>query len=159
MRVFFTALVAAALVLTLDGCSLIYKLPTRQGNVIDQKQIDQLQVGMTRDQVRFLMGTPVATSPFRDDRWDYVGYYRSPRGAVTDRVVSLYFSSDKLSRMEGTTPPADSAQASALDAQTLLENKKKADLDKERADVERQTGGVVTRPGPAAQDPAAMPNP
>jgi outer membrane protein assembly factor BamE (lipoprotein component of BamABCDE complex) len=89
------------LLLGLSGCSIIYKLPTRQGNVIEQDQLDKLQVGMTRDQVKFLLGTPIATSPFRVERWDYFGYYKSPRGDVSTRTVSLYFDDNKLARMDG----------------------------------------------------------
>ena len=80
---------------------IVYKLPTRQGNVIEQKQLDQLHVGMTRDQVKFLMGTPIAANPFREDRWDYFGYYKSPRGEVSRRNVTLYFDNTKLTHMEG----------------------------------------------------------
>ena len=56
---------------------------------------------MTREQVRFLLGTPVAASPFRDDRWDYTGYYKSPRGKVFSRTVTLFFAGNALARMEG----------------------------------------------------------
>lgn len=85
----------------LSGCAVVYKLPTRQGNVIDQKQFDLLKVGQTREQVKFLLGTPIATSPFRNDRWDYYGYYKDPRGKVSTRTISLFFDGDKLERMEG----------------------------------------------------------
>ena len=91
----------AVLVLALAGCSIVYRLPTRQGNVLDQKQLDQLQVGQTRDQVRFLLGTPIATSPFQVARWDYFGYYKDPRGKVSTRTVSLFFDGDKLAKMDG----------------------------------------------------------
>src|SRR5690349_678602 len=56
-RISMRKLLALCLALTLPACGLVYKLPTRQGNVIEQKQIDQLKVGMSRDQVKFLMGT------------------------------------------------------------------------------------------------------
>lgn len=89
------------LMLGLSGCAVVYKLPTRQGNVIDQKQFDRLKVGQTREQVKFLLGTPIATSPFRNDRWDYYGYYKDPRGKVSTRTISLFFDGDTLTRMEG----------------------------------------------------------
>jgi outer membrane protein assembly factor BamE len=97
MRSIFLSL----LLLGLAGCSIVYKLPTRQGNVIDQQQFDRLKVGQTREQVKFLLGTPIATSPFRSDRWDYYGYYKDPRGKVSTRTVSLFFDGDTLNRMEG----------------------------------------------------------
>lgn len=89
------------LAFALAGCSIVYRLPTRQGNVIDQAQFDKLVVGQTREQVRFLLGTPVASSPFRTDRWDYLGYYKDPRGKVSSRTISLYFEGDRLARMDG----------------------------------------------------------
>ncbi len=98
-------LAALCLCIALPACGLVYKLPTRQGNVIEQKQLDQLKTGMTRDQVRFLMGTPLAASPFREDRWDYVGYYKTPRGQLFTRNVTLYFEGDKLARTEGAEAP------------------------------------------------------
>ncbi len=116
MRILIVFLTAS-----LAGCAswfdaLAYKLPTRQGNVIEQKQLDQLKVGMTPDQVRFLLGTPLATSPFRDERWDYVGYYKSPRGQVSSRTVSLFFENGVVARMDGTTLAAgDRAKAQALE--------------------------------------------
>jgi len=107
------ALIALLVIAGLAGCSIVYRLPTRQGNVLEQKDLDQLQVGMTREQVKFLMGTPVAASPFRTDRWDYTGYYKSPRGKIYSRTVTLFFDGDKLARMDGvklaegqTTDPA-----------------------------------------------------
>ncbi len=98
MRILLLGLLA----LSLSACSLLYRLPTRQGNVIDQRDLAKLQVGMTREQVKYVMGTPVAGNPFRDDRWDYFGYYKSPRGDVTTRTVSLYFdTANHLVKMEG----------------------------------------------------------
>ncbi|MDH4458085.1 MAG: outer membrane protein assembly factor BamE [Nevskia sp.] len=101
MRLAIRSILASLLALSLSGCFIVYKLPTRQGNVIDQKQFDLLKVGQTREQVKFLLGTPIATSPFRSDRWDYFGYYKDPRGKVSTRTISLFFAGDKLDHMEG----------------------------------------------------------
>ena len=101
MRPAIRSILVSLLALSLSGCFLVYKLPTRQGNVIDQKQFDLLKVGQTREQVKFLLGTPIATSPFRNDRWDYFGYYKDPRGKVSTRTISLFFAGDKLDHMEG----------------------------------------------------------
>src|SRR3546814_2697510 len=51
--------------------------------------------------LHYLIGTPIAASAFRPNRWDYVGYYKSPRGEVTERIVSLYFADNVLARMDG----------------------------------------------------------
>ena len=97
-------LLGSALVVGLSACNIVYKLPTRQGNVLEQSKLEQIEVGMTRDQVRFLLGTPLAASPFTDERWDYLGFYRSPRGQTAQRVVSLYFDGNSLVRAEGIEP-------------------------------------------------------
>ena len=116
MRVLLLSLALCAL----TGCGIIYKLPTRQGNVIEQRDLAKLKPGMTRDQVKFVMGTPLAATPFRADRWDYVGYYKSPRGDVTQRTVSMYFDGDLLSRMEGVEPKAGDAALSNPDADAVI---------------------------------------
>lgn len=140
MRVFLIILAA----FSLSACQLIYKLPTRQGNVIEQKQLDQLKVGMTREQVKFLLGTPVAASPFESQRWDYVGYYKSPRGKVSNRVVSLYFDQNTLARMEGTEAPKQDAALDSPDVQTVIEQEKKAETEKTREESEKDRESGVT---------------
>ena len=105
------AVAASALVVGMGlfagGC--VYHLPTRQGNILEQKTINQLKVGMTRDQVRFLMGTPIADSSLRRDRWDYVAYYKSPRYEISKRVVTLEFDGDTLATIVGGDDPETAA--------------------------------------------------
>lgn len=151
MRIFLILIT----VFFLPACQLIYKLPTRQGNVIEQKQLEQLKTGMTPDQVRFLLGTPLASSPFRDDRWDYVGYYKSPRGQVASRVVSLYFDEGKLARMEGVQL-ADARNAlENPDIKTVIREEKKAATEDTRQESEegRESGIILHRPEPAGNQP------
>lgn len=147
MRVLFV--VAAAL--SLSACQIIYKLPTRQGNVIEQKQLDQLKTGMTREQVHYLMGTPVASSAFRPDRWDYVGYYRSPRGETTQRVVSIFFDGDALTRIEGLETTADTRAIDDPDVKNVLDAQKKAAKEDARAKTDQQSESVINHP--AEQQP------
>lgn len=128
----------------LGGCELIYKLDTRQGNVIEQKQLDKLELGMTREQVQFLLGTPIAASPFRQDRWDYAGYYRNHRGKVFQRTVSLYFDGEKLARMEGEKPIVGSAATELPDLNAIEEQEKKDKTEAERAAEETDSGIVIT---------------
>lgn len=129
MRILLLGLLA----LSLSACQLLYRLPTRQGNVIDQRDLAKLQVGMTRDQVKFVMGTPVAGNPFRDDRWDYFGYYKSPRGEVVTRTVSLYFDpGNRLEKMEGIEQAA-AGKADELAKPDLNFVKSEEKRDKEEA--------------------------
>ena len=83
--------VLAALALTLSaGC--VYVAPISQGNVLDQEDVDQVETGMTRGQIRFLLGTPMIDDPFRRDRWDYVYYLKIGRkDADFKRWVSIEF--------------------------------------------------------------------
>ena len=134
---------AVFLLVPLSACELVYKLPTRQGNVIDQKEIDKITLGMTRDQVRFILGTPIAASTLRDDRWDYFGYYRPPRGEAKSRTVSLFFNGDQLVRMEGEKALADAS--TAPDAKALQAEQKKAKAEDERA-KEVKEGGIIKPP-------------
>lgn len=136
------AAVLVVLALALCACELVYKLPTRQGNVIEQKELDTLQLGMSREQVQFLLGTPIAASVFRNDRWDYVGYYKNPRGKVFSRTVSLYFEGDKLARMEGQQPVASTD--AKPDLEQIEKEEKKAATEKERAQEKTDTGIIIT---------------
>lgn len=136
--------VAILLAALLGGCQLIYKLPTRQGNVLDQKDLDALQLGMSRDQVKFLLGTPVAASAFKPERWDYLGYYRNPRGKVFSRTVTLWFEGDALARMEGQGPIAkDAEDPSQPDLEKLKQDAKKAATEAERASEKTDSGVVI----------------
>lgn len=91
------ALLAAATLL--GGC--VYRPDIQQGNLLTVKDIEQVTVGMTRSQVRFLLGTPMVSDPFAPQRWDYI--YRMQYGR--DRKIDsahfiVYFEGDKVSRVE-----------------------------------------------------------
>jgi outer membrane protein assembly factor BamE len=89
-------LLAAAL---LSAC--VYKLDTQQGNLLDAEQVDAVEVGMTRSQVRFLLGTPMVADPFSLDRWDYMYYFRAGKGGATRRShVIVFFDGDTVSRID-----------------------------------------------------------
>lgn len=145
MRLILLAMISITWALGLSACQIVYKLPTRQGNVLDQRDLDKLTTGMTREQVKFLLGTPIATSPFRTDRWDYVGYYKSPHGTLTTRTVSLYFEDEQLSRMVGVKGRAGNEAVSHPDVDTVLEQERKDKSDAERESQDTETG-VVLKP-------------
>lgn len=80
-----------------------YKIDIQQGNVITQEMLTKLQPGMTRNQVRFVLGTPLLVDPFRTDRWDYI-YVMDKRGQrIEQRQLKVYFQDDKMLRYEGDT--------------------------------------------------------
>lgn len=106
---------AGALAFT-TGCSLVYKLPVNQGNIIEQDQVDQVEVGMTPDQVEFLMGTALVKSELRDTvRWDYVSYYISPRDKELQRNVTVVFSNGVVSDVIGASNESDRDQSQPVD--------------------------------------------
>lgn len=87
------------LLLLAAGC--LYRMPIQQGNVLLDEQVSQLQTGMTRPQVMFLLGTPMVPNGFNQDRWDY--YYSVHVGEedrVTRRLI-VWFKDDKVERFEG----------------------------------------------------------
>lgn len=97
----------------LAGCSLndvpfLYHVDVQQGNVLSAKSISQLQQGMTKDQVQFLLGTPALVDPFHPDRWDYV-YTNEPGGEKrVEKRLTLFFRKDKLQSATGSELPKDS---------------------------------------------------
>ena len=76
-----------------SGC--VYRASISQGNLIKEEDLAQVEVGMTRSQVRFLLGTPMIDDPFNKDRWDYIYYLKiGRRDAAFKRWVSVFFEDD-----------------------------------------------------------------
>jgi outer membrane protein assembly factor BamE len=73
----------------------------QQGNYVSQEMVAQVKPGMTREQVRFLLGTPLLTDIFHADRWDYVYWREATNGKRESRRVALFFDDGKLARIEG----------------------------------------------------------
>jgi len=101
---------AIAVALALTACSFFapYRIDIRQGNYVDEAMLAQLKPGMTRDQVRFVLGTPLVADVFHSDRWDYVYRFKAGRsGKVEQRAISVFFVNDKFNRVEGDTEPPE----------------------------------------------------
>ncbi len=98
------ALLLAAASLSLGGC--VYRLNIPQGNFLEQKTVDQVQVGMTRAQVRFLLGTPQVPDLFNNNRWEYLYLFHDGKKRSTERrEVVVHFANDKVARVELPTGP------------------------------------------------------
>tara|TARA_B110000438_G_scaffold294087_1_gene334924 strand:+ start:385 stop:669 length:285 start_codon:yes stop_codon:yes gene_type:complete len=79
----------------------VYQANVAQGNFIEDKYLDQIEVGMTKNQVRFLMGTPMIDDPFHENRWDYVYYLTIGRDkALVKKWVSVLFQDNKVSKID-----------------------------------------------------------
>lgn len=114
------AVLAAALLLV--GCTLTtYKMDIQQGNVVTQEMVSKLRPGMTRSQVKFVMGTPLVSDPFHTERWDY--FYEFIKGGKPkdQRRLTLIFDKDQLQKVlgdadaapglkDGAPPAAESAK-------------------------------------------------
>jgi outer membrane protein assembly factor BamE len=108
----------AVLGVLLGGCSVvswpgIYKIDVQQGQPITQQLVDQLYPGMTHQQVSYVMGTPLMVDPFHDGRWDYVYTFQPGGGEREQRHLSLFFTGDKLARIEGDLHPSGDPAAAA----------------------------------------------
>jgi len=97
----------SAIAISLAGCSYVpsltpHRIEIQQGNFVTQEMIGQLKPGMTKDQVRFALGTPLLVDMFHANRWDYVFVrQRANSREVEQRSISVFFEGDKLARVEG----------------------------------------------------------
>ena len=85
--------------LALTAC--VFRVDIQQGNLLKDKDVLQIEIGMTRSQVQFLLGTPMVADSFHRDRWDYAYYLRKGRSPdIARRWVVVYFENDRVSRIE-----------------------------------------------------------
>lgn len=90
----------AAVALIISGCS-IHQPPVQQGNVLDPEALAQLKPGLSKRQVKFILGDPVLADPFHAGRWDYVYWLKPKTERPTLKRLTIYFDNDVVSRMEG----------------------------------------------------------
>ena len=96
-KIILTAVLFSAMV---AGGGCVYRQTISQGNLIEQDDLDQIEVGMTRNQIRFLLGTPMVDDPFHKERWDYVYYLKIGREDATfKRWISIFFEDDLVSEI------------------------------------------------------------
>lgn len=104
-------LLVLSIALITSGCGILYKQPIYQGNLLEKTAIDQLQTGMTKQQVQLLLGSPSIEDPFHHNRWDYTATQRTGRLARTEKKnLVLHFENDVLARWEGDYFPEQDEQ-------------------------------------------------
>ena len=104
-------LLISCLALLTAGCGILYKQPIYQGNLLEKSNVDQLQAGMSRQQVMLLLGTPSISDPFHHDRWDYTATQRTGRTGHTEiKNLTVYFEGEGLARWEGDYFPEQDEQ-------------------------------------------------
>ncbi|MEO8063128.1 MAG: outer membrane protein assembly factor BamE [Pseudomonadota bacterium] len=179
-RLALSTLLLAAGALLASGC--VYKMNIQQGNYLVAESVSQLKEGMTRSQVRFLLGTPMVPDAFNDDRWDYYYFfsgrqYKEP----LKRRLTVYFADEKVARYEnlGVPTKSDLEQVEQDLRKAIAETKQKrekkswwkrmfgrdrpaqATTDSKSSDSKSEaekTPDPVPPPAPAVPAPAGMPS-
>jgi outer membrane protein assembly factor BamE len=130
-----------------------YRVEVVQGNFISREQVQALQPGMSREQVKQVLGTPLVTSLFHGDRWDYVFTLRRQGVAPQQRHLTVFFNGDAMERVEGDTMPSEAEFVSTLD-----NRRKGGKVPRLEATEEELRAATARQPAaaPAAQ-PAAAP--
>lgn len=126
-RLGWILLVGAALG-TLAGCGSLdgashrlasvvtpYKIDVVQGNFVSREQVEALKPGMSRQQVREILGTPLVTSLFHSNRWEYVFTLKKPSAEIQTRKLTVFFEGDVLARSEGDEMPSEAEFVASLD--------------------------------------------
>lgn len=138
------ALLAAAVVL--GGC--IYRPNIQQGNLLSAEEVDKVTVGMTRSQVRYLLGTPMVSDPFAPQRWDYVYRLTHGRPRRTDSAHFIVrFEGDTVVAVEKVDAPEPRVEDESLPAPTAVKGKTPEDLR------EPPPPPVISQPQPDAARP------
>jgi len=152
-----TLLAAGALLAS--GC--VYKMSIQQGNYLVAESVSQLKEGMTRSQVRFLLGTPMVPDAFDADRWDYY-YFFSSRNykQPLKRRLTVFFADEKVQRFENQGVPTQA------DLEQLERDLRKAIADTKKnhkksghgaAPTESAAGTATSNATPEAQKPDPVP--
>jgi len=108
MRIAVISLILALL----TGCGSfgfpgVYRINVEQGNILTQEMVDQLKPGMSRRQVRYILGTPLVEDTFNQDRWDYAYVMRNGQKILEEYRLTVYFDGDELVRVEGDLAPSN----------------------------------------------------
>ncbi|MFO1390326.1 outer membrane protein assembly factor BamE [Cellvibrio sp.] len=133
--------------LSLTSCSLfpsVHKLNIQQGHIITADMVNQLKLGMSKRQVRFVLGNTLLPDTFNDNRWDYFYSVKVGRtGEYVKHLFTVYFENDKLVKTEGDYLPGKAP---------LSEDKSEKYLDNVRRDIPLPTN-IEKKPEPVIDQP------
>jgi outer membrane protein assembly factor BamE len=104
----------------LANLPFVYKMTVQQGNIITEEMVDQLELGMNRQQVQFILGTPLLADMFHTDRWDYLYTIRRGHQPMETKRLTLWFEDDQLARIDGFTDPDPSRAVAALEERQVV---------------------------------------
>ena len=104
MQKFVYAILATIFLLSLSSCSgklfTVYKIDVQQGNALEPEKVDELEIGMTKEQVKYLLGSPLISDVFHPDRWDYIYFFIPGYGERERRHLSVYFDGGNVSEIK-----------------------------------------------------------
>jgi outer membrane protein assembly factor BamE len=149
-RYALAAVLLAGFLLGAGGC--VYRPNIQQGNLLKTEDVDQVTVGMTRSQVRYLLGTPMLADPFDPQRWDYLYTFRRGREEHIDRAHFIVrFDGDKVSKVEKPDLP----EPPRIDPE---QEKAKKQLLEEQAQREPPPPPSIKQPQPDSARPGSSSN-
>lgn len=161
-RICFPLAAACLAVATLSACSGTvrsqddflgfikpYRVEVVQGNVVTQEMIAQLREGLTREQVRYVLGSPLLTDVFHADRWDYVFSIRRQGTPPQERRVTVYFEQDRVSRFDASALPSEREFVASIDT-------RKSDGKPRVLELTPEQVGKLPPPAPVPVDTAAQ---
>ena len=148
LRPTLAILVSLATAAVLTGC--VYRPDIQQGNLLQTSDVDQVKPGMTRSQVRYILGTPMVSNPFDQQRWDYVYTFRRGRDRdVTRAHFIVRFDGDKVSSVETPDLPEETENSKIIKQQRARQAASAAAV--------AEAAAAAAPPAPAAPDSGAAP--
>lgn len=113
-----------------------YRIDVRQGNWVTQEMMSQLKPGQTREQVRFILGSPLVSDMFHADRWDYIYRLQPGRGEAEQRRIVVFFQDDKLVRVGGDVIADNGKKVAPKAANQVIEVVAPTDADQKKSKKE-----------------------
>lgn len=135
---------------TLGGLITPYRIDLLQGNVVVREQVQALQTGMPREQVRNVLGTPLVASVFHENRWDYVFTFNRQGQPAQMRRVSVFFEGDALKRVEADDLPSEEEFVASLEVRRSMPRTPALEATPEQLQAFRnQNPPTASTPSPA----------
>ncbi len=114
-RIIISITLLVSVLTGLNGCTFfpgVHKIDIQQGNRVTQEMVDKLKLGMSHNQVKYILGSPLIIDTFNQSRWDYFYSLKSGDDALVQKQLTLFFKDHKLSQISGdyhadaSQPPA-----------------------------------------------------
>jgi outer membrane protein assembly factor BamE len=104
----------------LSDLPFVYKMTVQQGNIVTEEMVDQLELGQTKSQVRYLLGTPLLADMFHTNRWDYTYTIRRGHAPMQMTRLTLFFEDDALTRIESPMRPDPNRALAVADEREVV---------------------------------------